>query len=339
MSVSKQVAKWRQDRKNNRAGWKQITTWIERQDEELLKPLFNMLAGGSFDDEVDEFQASITYRNARHYRDQASRWTYRQRPVWYEFMGLSAHAEIDAPTAGDRIRQLPIGGRVHDGPTRIELTPIQAEEVRIKCQKALENTLTQWIDDNKLENVIHDDTGVVVNPFYSDDTDTGLNRHGNIRRQDPRAFAENERHLLHSIMETIEASYKHRDNNPDIYYYQGYWSPSRCFVVTEEKNGVLYVALGQVHNGGTSPTNVFEHIATELLERRFQKTAPENIVWLNCYRKWFNDKIHISEVKMAIDHKRRYSNPSWLEVEYIPSSLADRMTANILEDFAANREP
>ena len=339
MSVSKQVAKWRQDRKNKRAGWKQVTTWIEQQDEELLKPIFNMLAGISFDDEVDEFQASITYRNARHYRDQASRWAYRQRPVQYDFMGFSAYAEIDAPTAGDRMRRLPIGGRVHAGPTQVELTPIQAEEVRKKCQTAIESTLKQWISDNKLKNVVHDDTGVVVNPIYSDDTDTGLNRHGNIRRQDPRAFAENERHLLHSIMEMIEASYKHHDNNPDIYYYQGYWSPSRCFVVTEEKNGVLYVALGQVCNGGTSPTNVFEAIATELLEKRITNTAPENIVWLNCHKKWFEDEIQISEVKMDIDRKRRYSNPRWLEAEYIPPTLADRMTANILEDFAANKEP
>lgn len=344
MNIKKRVADWREARRIGRRGWKQITTWVHNEDADKLKDIFEKLAGAPVDPENCELSEPEIFKrekNAECYRRVAASWEQRQRPVATEYSGGSFTAEIDGPTYGDWLYSRPIGGRVYGSlETWIELTPDEANEVRTVCSKVISEALNEWLQDRKLLGTVRDDTGVALNVLEEPSTSGGVNAYGNMRRKDRAKFLENEHKIELKIMDAAQAHYQHPTDNEDVYYHKaGFCSPSRCYIVTEETNGKLFVALGHISFGGTSPTNVFERIASELLEERFSDRNPDEIIWLDCWKKWFSgEKIEVSRVEMELSKHRRYSDPKWSHSADAPATLRQRMESNILKDDKSAQE-
>lgn len=345
MSIKKRVADWRLARKNNRRGWRQISTWVHEEDADELKGVFQKLAGAPISDQIDQPAEAALWLQEEHaecYRLITSEWKYRQRPVSRQYLGLLYQAEIDGPSYGMYSQYFPIGGRILSAArTWIELTPAEADEVSRLCSHSISTVLEMWLTDKGLVGKERDDTGVATTERYCGTGDTsGVNAYGDLRRRDHAKFIENEQKIVTKILDEIEASFQHPSDNPDVYYHKAsFYSPSRCFVTTEEVDGKLYVGLGNIENGGTSTTNAFERIASFLLEERFSNVLPEDIVWFDCYSEYNkNNYIEFTRVEMELGSNRQYIEPNWFHGADVPSGLRTRMENNILRDGACMPE-
>lgn len=337
MLIKQQVARWRENRKKVRGNWKQVSTWVRKQDADYLKIIFQKLAGTVF--ERDDPATWIIERNAQEYRALVSNWEFRNRPVAQSYGGYTTFAEIDAPQVGAWYHFRPIGGRIRgESRTWVELTPDQADDLKHSMTKTIEDALQSWLVEHNLHGVTHDDTGVVAihQAHHHGEYTTGPNRYGDILRRDPRLFAESEARIEREVMDEAHAQRMHPTKNPDVIYHNfNSWAPSRCFLVSEHHGDKLYVALGHIKYGGTSPTNAFESIAADLLKTRFANEDPANIVWLDCSREWNGNNVRFSAVTMEVAKDLTFWNPEWSPAEFVPESLQSRMAANILEDDPA----
>jgi hypothetical protein len=65
------------------------------------------------------------------------------------------------------------------------------------------------------------------------------------------------------------------DDPHHTFYYAGFGgAPSKCRLIRWESEAVIYIALSHIKWGGTSPTNMFEELATAVRATYYPESDP-----------------------------------------------------------------
>ena len=105
-----------------------------------------------------------------------------------------------------------------------------------------------------------------------------------------------------------------------ILNYKGFWNCNgKCGMdIKEQKNKCIVVFTELPDNTGTSITNMYEHLATELFNQVLSKRYTYNqIMWIEHYPKESRSEGYpesYDEVIMEYDD-RRFKHPKWLHMK------------------------
>ncbi len=71
-------------------------------------------------------------------------------------------------------------------------------------------------------------------------------------------------------------------DDPTVFRYEGFHgTPSRCHVVHLRYGNRILLAFGLMEDGGTSPTNMIEELATAMWKRFYPKDRFDHIEWFD----------------------------------------------------------
>lgn len=293
---------WRSKKMSRQAGRQtQICVWTPEQDADFTRELCTRVA------EPTERGSSL--------RSVLRQQLNRRRTVYDEWSGLDWKVEIDGPFIGPWWFMRHIGGRV-TGPhgTHIELTPEEAETLMDRLGRACQKEIKDWATEQKLTGTLRDNTGVVIQPHQyrvSGDKNTASAP----RPADDAEFAANEARIARSILEAASARRKPPFNDPSVIEYEGFHGfPSFCQIAHRKHQGRVQFALIHMPNGGTSPTNMVESLATLMRQQFYPKLDPGLIDWFDCippntYSAFTELEVHAVIMQHA---NGVYSDPDWI---------------------------
>jgi hypothetical protein len=291
---------------------KPVTAYALEQHHALLKPVFALLA--------EESERGEAYRHA------VSDWPWSRRPVRASWEGTSYTLEVDDP-AVDLDPPIPIGGRIfsRSGPTWVELPPRAAYDIERRVREATEAVLDDWLTSMSLKNKILDPVSVKIKSPYRD-----------IKEVVPdEVFWRHEATLVFATYsgEGITGRAAPITDYPLMtYYFEGFHgAPSKCLVVAYQDGGHVHVALSHYYSlfrtAGTSPTNLFAELATQIRVERYRDRDPSSI---DFYDHWpvgpltLNGREELLHVRMIWDKAReRYTSPEWHRADGFPPLLLD----------------
>ena len=286
---------WREKKKSQEAGrLTQVCVWTPEADAAWSRDICSRVA------EPTERGESLRRRLLAQVN--------RRRTIGHEWRGQSAHVELDYPLVGPWWLMRNIGGRVIDQyGTHVELSPEEADSLgqrlRLCCQQEIES----WLEQNKLMGRVRDNTGVVIGREAPNDTH---------RPADDAAFAENEARIAKAVTERGFASRKPPFNDSSIIQYEGFSGfPSFCQIVHRRQGNRIQFGVIHMPNGGTTPTNMIESLATFLRQKFYPEVDAGLIDWFDVRPAeiYFTHELNIAAVTMK--HANGvYSNPKWHEV-------------------------
>jgi hypothetical protein len=288
-------------------GLTQICVWAPEREADLVRQLCTRIA------EPNERGQSLRSRMI----DQLD----RRRTISSRWSGMSWRCEIDAPLIGPWWFLRHIGGRIF-GPhgTHIELTPDESEALQDRLQRACEQEIYAWAKESNLVGSVRDDTGVIVAPRFDKPNKAK-------RPADEAEFEANESRIARAVLDAAVASRKPPVKDPSVIEYESYSDfPSFCQIAHRRHSTPdgerIQFALIHMPNGGVSPTNMMESLATHLRHQFYPKVDPGKIDWFdvvppNTYSSV--DKFTINFVSMK--HANGvYTDPVWSrENDNIPS--------------------
>ncbi len=201
-----------------------------------------------------------------------------------------------------------IGGRII-GPerTHVELTPQEADELQHRLRRCCQDEIEAWLKDKRLFDRVRDNTGVVTGDHAREDPN---------RPEDDAAFAANEARIAKAVTEWAVASRRPPGSDPSIVQYEGVAGyPSFCQVVHRRQGDRVQFAVIHMPNGGTTPTNMIESLATFLRQKFYPDVEAGHIDWFDVRPPeiYFTRELNITTVTMQ--HANGvYSNPKWHDV-------------------------
>jgi hypothetical protein len=148
------------------------------------------------------------------------------------------------------------------------------------------------------------------------------------RPADETAFAANEAKIAKSITEAARSSRKPPVKDPSVIEYEGNSGfPSFCQVAHRRQGDRVQFALIHMANGGTSPTNMFESLATYMRQRFYPDVDAGRIDWYDVVPAGVYHLRESTEIDpVTMQHANGiYSNPSWWH----------KAAAAVPEDWAA----
>jgi hypothetical protein len=116
---------------------------------------------------------------------------------------------------------------------------------------------------------------------------------------------------------------QHPTDNAAVIFYEGFHGIlSRCHAVHRLHGNRNLFAFGIMENGGTSPTNMIEELATEMWKRFYPKDRFDRIEWFDAWPEHYSltNRFHIQRV--GFSHSKGGSGPVWR-----------RIGANVPQDF------
>jgi hypothetical protein len=229
----------------------------------------------------------------------------RRRTIAYEWRGFSSQVEIDYPFVGPWWHLVNIGGRII-GPmnTHIELSPEEAEELKNRLSRCCDKEIEAWLQERKLQHQVRDNTGVVVGRFAPEDPN---------RPASEASFTENEAAIAKAVTEAAFQSRKPPIDDPSIIEFEGVDGfPSFCQIAHRKQGGRVQFALIHMENSGSSPTNVFESLATFLRQRFYPHVDAGKIDWFDVYPADVYILIPLTIHSVTMKHANGvYSYPEW----------------------------
>jgi hypothetical protein len=296
---------WRTKKKSQETGLlTQICVWAPVAEAELARKICARVA--------EPTERGEKFRN--HLFQQLE----RRRTIYHEWQGFSTHVEIDAPLAGPHWFLKNIGGRII-GPVRthVELSPQEADELKDRLHRCCQDEIEAWLKAKDLFDRVRDHTGVVTGPTAPEDPH---------RPDNDAAFAANEARIAKAITEWAFASRKPPVSDPSIVQYEGIAGyPSFCQVVHRRQGNRVHFAVVHMPNGGTTPTNMIESLATFLRQKFYSDVEAGDIDWFDVRppETYFTRELNITSVMMQ--HANGvYSDPEW-----------DDVTDNVSPDWRA----
>jgi hypothetical protein len=283
---------WRVKKMSQEAGrLVQICVWTPEQDAVLTR----------------EICARVAEPNTRgkDLRNALRKQIERRRTICHEWQGFSSQVEIDYPFVGPWWYLRNIGGRIiGPGDTHVELSPDEADDLKDRLRRCCQREIDAWLQEHQLRNEIRDSTGVVVGDFAPKDEN---------RPTDDTAFGENEAAIAKAIAETAFRTRKPPVNDPSVIEYEGVNGfPSFCQIAHRKRGDRVQFALIHMSNGGTSPTNVFESLATHLRQRFYPNVDPGKIEWFDVHPPEVYDVLPLTITSVTMKHANYvYSHPEW----------------------------
>jgi hypothetical protein len=227
-----------------------------------------------------------------------------------------------------------IGGRIL-GPNEahIELSPDEAEDLKKHLQDACDREIKAWAQQRKFRpGLVRYHTGVLLDPAYEEKRNTAQSP------ADAAAFAASEARIARSVMVAAEADRKPPFQDPSVFEYEGFHAfPSFCQIAHRKHQGRVQFAIIHMSNGGTSPTDMMESLATHLRQQFYPKVNPGEIDWFdvvpaNTYSSL--EKLSINSVSM--EHANGvYFHPTWSPAN---DNIPEDWTAFILGTVARGQK-
>jgi hypothetical protein len=317
------MREWREAQRRKAGGMVPLTTWVPARAAEYLKDIFARLADPG--------------ERGEDYRRVVDRWLYRRRVQAACYPGDGLSAEIDLPFFGPSCHRRPAGGRII-GSTRtwIELTPDEADDISVQCQRAVSAALSTWVMEHDLIGRKRDHTGVALGrmfckPGYQPEAGESI-----IRPKDDEAFEKNEAAIAHAVERAALQAHLHPSEDPSVVYYPGFHGiPSRCHVVHRREGDRVLFALGHIEHGGTSPTKLIEELAVRM-HRCFYPDIPfDRIEWFDAWPPIdsLRNKFHIQRV--VFQGGVVGTGPVWVGVKDVPNDFIDEVRHTITPKPAA----
>lgn len=292
---------WRSKKMTKEAGRQtQICVWTPEREAELTREICTRVA------EPSERGSAL--------RSVLRQQLNRRRTVYDQWLGGEWKLEIDGPFVGPWWYMRHIGGRVL-GPrgTHIELSPEEAEALKKHMSRVCEKEIKTWVGERKLTRIRRDDTGVVIKPHqYSPSGDK--NSADAPRPEDDAAFAINEAKIARAVLEAARQDRKPPFEDPSVIEYEGVSGfPSFCQIAHRKRQGRIQFALIHMTDGGTSPTNMVESLATLLRHEFYPKLDPALIDWFDVIpTDTYLARNELSIDSVVMQHANGvYSDPEW----------------------------
>ncbi|MHB1952492.1 MAG: hypothetical protein ACYCOU_01990 [Sulfobacillus sp.] len=286
---------WRTKKMSQEAGrLTQICVWAPEYDEERVRQICNRVAEPT--------------SRGQELRGVLSRQLELRRTTYATWRGFAWRAEIDYPCVGLWWCMKNIGGRV-TGPdaTHIELTPEEALDIQGRLNRSCERVLKAWIKTNKLHGCVRDHTGVDTYQYIPRDPS----------RPADAEFAANEAKIARSVVQDAIQSRKPPFNDPSIVEYEGHSGfPSFCQIAHRRQGDRVQFALIHMANEGTSPTNMFEILATHMRQCFYPDVDASQIDWFDVFPPGvYWSFLIVSAVSMQ-QANGIYSKPSWTGIDH-----------------------
>jgi len=132
------------------------------------------------------------------------------------------------------------------------------------------------------------------------------------------------------------------DDPHHTFYYHGFGrAPSKCRLVRWETDVVVYVAFSHIMWGGTSPTNLFEELATAVRAAYYRDVDPDAIEFFDHWPA--EHSLTQREELIAVDldwdgESKSYLNPKWRRDLQAPSDFRQMVTDVVAKARAHARE-
>ncbi|MDE2579080.1 MAG: hypothetical protein KGL46_09765 [Hyphomicrobiales bacterium] len=325
--IASRMKAWRDKKRARSGGMTEITVWASEFRADRLRLIFERLA---------RFDAI-----GETYFGEAAKWLSRRRPPLEFFRGASYSAEIDGPFFGPHWHLRPAGGRITGAlGTWIELSPDEADDVRLLCASAVSSVLETYLQNNKLIGRLRDDTGVALNVLFAE-ADYPQGQDDYLRRPaNDAAFERAEAARARDVDRAAYASRLHKIQDPRVFYFDGFFSvPSRCYAFIRDGDDGPQIIIGHINYGGTSPTNAIETLAVALRDRHFPRTPFDKIKYYDCWAQardeyrlsdgeWRSvrslDNIRIQRV--TFDRPTTPAGPSWGQATDLAPDVLDELT-------------
>jgi hypothetical protein len=290
------MALWRAKKRNADAGiLTQICVWAPERVADLVRQICERVA------EPTERGNSL--------RAVLAPQINRRRTTIAKWLGDNLRFELDNPT-GHSWHMRPIGGRILGAHTKIELTPDQAEDLRAELTRSVDSAVATWIQANSLMNVdLFDDTGVMSG---TDDTKS------KDRPQTDEEFARHEATIAAAVMREGATHRGSRRRDENIFYFEGSFSyPSYCKIVHFRAKSRVKFAFVHVNNAGTTPSNMFDNLATAARLRFYPDVPPDRFDWYDVAITSLEKPFMGYFYRVKLEHKNGvYFNPSWSPVNW-----------------------
>ena len=308
MSLGDRMKAWRAAQRERLGGMENLSIWMPKRHAPFLKKIFEKLADpGSRGDD---------------YRLAVSSWLRSRRAPAYVFSGTNFSCEIDLPFLGPHWHMRPAGGRVYGSyETWVEMTPNEADELKLVLKSAVSSKLEEWLRERELLGKLVDHVGVTLHPDFAQPGYRPRDGDSLHRPLGDEAFENNEAKIAREVEREAHQSRLHPTDDPTVVYYDGAWNiPSRCHAIHGRYDNRILFALVHIPFGGTSPTNMIEDLSAEMWKRFYPAEKFYAIDWFDCHTMPFDEKtVSINLVDL------RDGSPSW--------SFAD--VDNLPPDFVA----
>jgi hypothetical protein len=309
---------WRSKKRSQEAGrLAQICVWAPETEAELARQLCTRVAEPT--ERGEKLRGSLFQQ------------LHRRRTICYEWHGFTTRVEIDYPFVGRWWSLKNIGGRIL-GPlrTHVELSPDEAAALRERLNRCCQREVEAWLKENDLLDRVRDDTGVVTGDDATEDPN---------RPADETAFAANEARIAREVLEAAWASRKPPMNHPSIVEFEGvHGFPSFCQIAHRKQDDRVQFALIHMNNGGTSPTNMFESLATHLRQRFYPKVDAGKIDWYDVQPAEVYTWRPLTILSVTMQHANGvYSDPAWHKPNDFPEDWLAIITDIIVRGEAARK--
>lgn len=310
---------WRAKKMSQEAGrLTQICVWAPEQDAELVRKICTRVAEPT--------------ARGQELRGSLIQQLDRRRTIYAKWSGFSWEAEFDYPFVGPWWYMRNIGGRVTGpGDTLIELSPEEAEELKDRLKRACSKEIESWVKQQKLTGCVRDNTGVITDDMVV----KNLLKDAPERPADEAAFAANEARIARSVTEAARRYRKPPLKDPSVVEYEGIGGfPSFCQVAHRRQGDRVQFALIHMANGGTSPTNMFEALATYMRQRFYPDVDASHIDWFDVFPpglyRWTETVINAVTLQQA---NGIYSDPDWSAAD-----ISDNWAAFINQTIARGQK-
>ena len=130
-----------------------------------------------------------------------------------------------------------------------------------------------------------------------------------------RQWLTAQRQTVRSLAGPNTGSVPHLTSSSAIIHYEGFHGiPSRCHVIHRRHGNRILFAFGIMEDGGTSPTNMIEELATAMWQRFYPKDRFDRIEWFDAWPEHFlpTNRLHIQRVGLL--RSKGQSEPVWRRV-------------------------
>jgi hypothetical protein len=239
----------------------------------------------------------------------------RRRTICGKWSGVDWDAEIDFPFVGPWWYMRNIGGRITGLGTHVELTPEEAADLKHHLSWVCQNAIKEWAQEHELIGCTRDDTGVATDISAREKAA----REGSTRPANEEEFAANEAKIARSVTEAAKTARKPLFKDSSVIEYEGAFGlPSFCQIA--HNGDRVQFALIHMANGGTSPTNMFETLATFMRQRFYPEVDARSIDWYDVYPGgvylWKETLINAVSLEQS---NGIYSKPAWNHAKLDPS--------------------
>jgi hypothetical protein len=190
--------------------------------------------------------------------------------------------------------------------TEYELDWQEATELSSILLRSTDQAIAQWLKKKNLTGARRDTTGVRLDVIEQEFPD---------RPSSDEAFAASETRIAQGVWDAARLDRTPPSVDPSIFTYEGIMQyPSYCQIAHRQDADHVEFALIHSLYGGTSPTNIFENLATHLRQRFYPNVDAGLIDWYDVVPAGLNnyssDPMRIDRVQMTSSNGV-YSSPSW----------------------------